>query len=197
MSTMMAASLAIVVGYLIGSIPLAMLIAARHRVDLRASGDRNPGYWNARSLLDRRSSIAVFVGDLSKGLAACLVARALGGPWWVGYLGAAAVMLGHAFPVFAGFRGGRSILCFAGSVIVLAPFAAALGVGACLIVTAVSRRFSYGARVAVFGFPVIQAFLEARAHVAATGGLMTIIGVRFVMAAVADRRTAQLPNHDG
>jgi acyl phosphate:glycerol-3-phosphate acyltransferase len=187
MTTPVAATVAIVVGYLLGSIPVAGLVGRRRGVELRTVGDRNPGYWNAQTTLGQRAAVPVFVGDLAKGLAAAGVARALGGPWWIGYLGGGAAMIGHAWPVFAGFRGGRSILAFAGSVIVLAPLTAALAIGTCVVVSVATKRFAWGARVAVFGFPIIQALFEARAHVAATGALMSIIGLRFAMAAMAAR----------
>jgi glycerol-3-phosphate acyltransferase PlsY len=174
---------AIAVGYLIGSIPIAVLVGRRRGVDPRAVGDRNPGYWNMRGAVGSRAAIPVFVGDVAKGLVACGIARALGGPWWIGYIAGGAAMVGHAWPVFAGFRGGRSILTFAGAVIVLSPVAALIAIAACVVVSVAARRFSWGARVGVFGFPIAQAFVDPRAHVAAAGALMTIIGLRFAMAA--------------
>lgn len=184
----MATVLTAVLGYLLGSIPVAGMMGRRAGRDLRAEGDRNPGYWNARELLGRRASVVVFVGDVAKGAAATGIGRAFGGPWWLGYVGGAAAMVGHAWPVFAGFRGGRSILCFAGTVIVVAPVPAAIAVAACITVSLATRRFAFGARAGVFGFPVIQALFEPRAHVAATGALMSIIGLRFAQAALAERR---------
>ncbi len=61
-------TITIVVGYLIGSIPIANLVAAqRARIDLRDVGDGNPGFWNARETFGRRAAIPVFVGDVRKG----------------------------------------------------------------------------------------------------------------------------------
>ena len=96
-------------------------------------------------------------------------------------------MVGHAWPVFAGFRGGRSVLTFVGGMLVLATVPALIAAAVCAVVTLVTRRFAIGARVAVFGFPLIQALFEPRARVAATGALMCIIGLRFAMAAYAER----------
>jgi glycerol-3-phosphate acyltransferase PlsY len=189
-STGVAVVLTAVAGYLLGSVPVAVLVGRAHGVDLRTVGDRNPGYWNAKGVLGRRAAVPVFVGDALKGAAAAAVGLALGGPWWVGYVGGAAAMIGHAWPVFAGFRGGRSVLTFVGAMLVLAPLPAAIALVVCVVLTLLTRRFAYGARVAVFGFPIIQAVFEPRSHVAATGALMCIIGVRFAMAAIADRRTA-------
>ena len=104
-------------------------------------------------------------------------------------------MIGHGWPIFAGFRGGRSVLTFVGAMVVLAPLPAAIAVMVCVLVSVVSRSFAVGARVGVFGFPVIQAFLEPRSHVAATGALMSIIGLRFALAALQSHRPA--PGHRG
>ncbi len=61
----------VVVGYLLGSIPVANLVAARRAaIDLRDVGDRNPGFWNARETLGRMAAVPVFVGDVAKGFVA-------------------------------------------------------------------------------------------------------------------------------
>jgi acyl phosphate:glycerol-3-phosphate acyltransferase len=181
----------ILAGYLLGSIPVAVLIGRLHRVDPRETGDRNPGYWNMKETLGRRAAMPVFIGDALKGSFAGLVGRLAGGPWWIAYVAVGAAMVGHAWPVFAHFSGGRSILAFGGGVVVVAPLAAALAIGALLVVTILTRKFAYGARVGVFGFPIIQALLEPRAHVATTGLLLSIIGLRFALAA----RSARLARH--
>jgi glycerol-3-phosphate acyltransferase PlsY len=186
-ATGLAVALTVVAGYLLGSVPVAVLVARARGVDIRAVGDRNPGYWNAKDTLGRRAAVPVFVGDVAKGALAALVGLGLAEPWWVGYVGVAAAMVGHAWPVFAGFRGGRSVLVFVGGMLVLAPVPALVAAALCAVITLVTRRFAIGARVAVFGFPVIQALFEPRARVAATGALMCIIGVRFAMAAYGER----------
>jgi acyl phosphate:glycerol-3-phosphate acyltransferase len=176
-----------VLGYLLGSIPVAVLVARRHDVELRSVGDRNPGWWNAKERLGVRAAGPIFAGDVLKGASAAAIGRWLGEPWWAGYVAGAAAMIGHAWPVFAGFRGGRSILTFAGAMCVLSPLAAAISIAAGALVALATRRFAFGARAAVFGFPLVQAFVEPRARVAATGALMGIIGLRFAMAALAAR----------
>ena len=181
----------IVVGYLIGSIPVANLVAARRaRVDLRDIGDRNPGFWNARETLGRRAAIPVFVGDSAKGVAAAFVGAALADPgvWGLAYVGCGAAMVGHAFPIFARFRGGRSILTFAGGAAVFATVPFLITIGLLLATFVVSRSFAVAARVGFVAFPVVQIVVEGPYRTAATGVLMTFIGARFAMAAVAHRR---------
>ncbi len=181
----------IVIGYLIGSIPIANLVAARRaRVDLRDVGDGNPGFWNARETLGRRAAIPVFVGDSLKGVAAALVGVAMADPgvWGLAYVGCGAAMVGHAFPVFAGFRGGRSILTFAGGAAVFATVPFLLTIVLLLVTFVITRSFAVAARVGFVAFPVVQIAVEGPYRTAATGVLMTFIGVRFAMAALADRR---------
>lgn len=190
---------AAIAGYLIGSIPVAGRVARRRGApDLRSVGDRNPGYWNAQEQLGRRAALPVFVGDAAKGAAAAAVgvAFAWDSRWGIGYLAAGAAMIGHAYPVFAGFRGGRSVLCFAGAVCVLSPVAAAIAIGALLIVTVVARSFAWGARVGVFGFPIAQLFVDGAHRTAATGALMCIIGLRFALAARSGSSGRARPDGD-
>ncbi len=179
---------AVVIGYLIGSIPVAGLVARRRAgVDLRRVGDRNPGYWNAKEQLGRRAALPVFGGDVAKGAVAALVGLAAGdGHWWLAYACGFAAMVGHAWPVFAGFRGGRSVLTFVGAAIVLSPVTAAISIAVLLAVTAV-RGFAWGARAGVLAFPLVQLVVDGPYRTAATGGLMSLIGLRFAMASVTER----------
>lgn len=188
---------AIAAGYLVGSIPVARLVARRHGVDLLAVGDRNPGYWNARSALGQRSSVPVFVGDAAKGSVAAAIGSALvvDGVWGIAYAAVAGAMAGHAWPLFAGFRGGRSVLTFVGGMVVLAPVPAAVAVVGCILVRLLTGSFAWGARVGVFGFPLVQLVWDTPNRVAATGGLMCIIGLRFATAGrAASEGRAQTPD---
>jgi glycerol-3-phosphate acyltransferase PlsY len=170
---------AIIIGYLLGSVPVAVLVARRHGIDLHATGDGNPGAWNALGQLGARRAWPVFAGDGLKGLLAGLAGLALGS-WWVGWAGVAAAMVGHALPIFDRFRGGKSVMTFAGGMFALAPLAAVLALAACVAVSAASA-FRYGARVGVFGFPLVQLALDPVGHVIAIGVLMTLIGALLIL----------------
>jgi acyl phosphate:glycerol-3-phosphate acyltransferase len=172
---------ACMIGYLLGSVPVALLVARHHGVDLRRTGDGNPGAWNALEQLGPRRGWPAFAGDAAKGTLAGLVGLALGGVW-VGYAAVAAAMVGHALPAFAHLRGGKSVMTFAGGMFAVAPLAAVLALAACLAVTAATRSFAIGARVGVFGVPLVQLAVDPVSHVAATGGLMTLVGLAFLTA---------------
>jgi acyl phosphate:glycerol-3-phosphate acyltransferase len=171
---------ACLIGYLLGSVPVAPLVARRYGVDLRRTSDGNPGAWNALEQLGPRRAWPAFVGDGAKGSLAAWAGLAIGGIW-VGYAAAAAAMLGHALPLFARFRGGKSVMTFVGASLVLAPLAAAICAVGCVLVTLSTRSFALGARVGVFCFPVVQLATDPVQRVAATGGLMTMIGLLFVL----------------
>lgn len=170
---------AAVLGYLLGSIPVALLVARRHGVDLRRTGDGNPGAWNALEQLGGRRALPVFLGDAAKGLAAGVLGLSLAG-WWGGFAGVLGAMLGHAFPLFAGFRGGKAVMTFVGGAFALAPLAALVCLAVCVVVTA-ATAFTWGARAAVFAFPFAQLALDPVEHVIATGALMTLIGLLFLL----------------
>jgi len=174
-----------VVGYLLGSASVANRVAHRHGIDdLREIGDRNPGFWNAKEQIGTRAALPVFGVDIAKGAlaAGCGTLLATTGPWWLPYLGGGAAMVGHAWPVFADFRGGRSVLTFVGAALVFAPAPALAAVTLLAIVWAVSRRFAWGARAGVAAFPVFQILVEGPRRTVLTGILMTLIGMRFLQA---------------
>jgi acyl phosphate:glycerol-3-phosphate acyltransferase len=174
-------------GYLLGSIPVAVLAARARGFDPRETGDRNPGFWNMKDQLGWSGALPVLAGDTLKGTAAGLAGLAAGGEP-AAYLAVAGAMVGHAWPVFARLRGGRSVLTFAGGFAVLCPPAFALGVALCAAVALATRSFAVGARVGVFGAPVLQLLFAPPLRVAATGALMSLIGLRFAMAAASARR---------
>lgn len=176
-------------GYVVGSIPVAVLVGRRRGVDVRSEGDANPGFWNARALLGVRSALPVFAGDMAKGLCGGLVGQAAGGGAYT-MAGVGGAMAGHAWPAFAGFHGGRSVLTFVGGLTVISPGTCALAWGICGAVTMATGSFAYGARAGVASIPFVQMAVERDPYrVAGMGALMTFIGMRFATAAIARRRS--------
>jgi glycerol-3-phosphate acyltransferase PlsY len=192
-STPVDVALVIVIGYLIGSIPIANLVASRRAsIDLREVGDHNPGFWNARETMGRMAAVPVLVGDIAKGLAAAGLGAVLAddGVWGVAYVAGGAAMVGHAFPVFASFVGGRSVLTFVGTVLIVTPVATLISIGILLVVFVATRSLAWGTRVGMIALPFVQLVVDGPYRTAATGVLMTFIGLRFGQAALADRRRA-------
>ncbi len=115
-------------GYLLGTIPSADVAtrwATRGSVDLRSVGSGNPGAFNALGVLGRRWGAAVGVADVGKGAAAAFVGRAVAGDLGA-HVGGTAAIVGHCYPVWSGFRGGKGVATGIGQF--LATFPAALPV---------------------------------------------------------------------
>jgi glycerol-3-phosphate acyltransferase PlsY len=166
---------AAIIGYLLGSVPFSTLVARAHGVDLYLTSDGNPGAWNALEQLGARRAWPAFAGDGLKGTLAGFAGLGLAGTWGA-YVAVGAAMLGHAFPLFARFRGGKAVMTFVGGGFAFAPAAAAIALGVCVLTTFAARSFAVGARVGVFSFPLIQLVLDPVVRVAATGVLMTLVG---------------------
>src|SRR4051812_49802065 len=97
----MSVVVAVLAGYVLGSIPFAALVARRYGVDLYRTGDGNPGAWNALEQLGPRRALPAFLGDAAKALLAGPISRAPGGRWG-GFTCRAAGMFGPRLPRIAG-----------------------------------------------------------------------------------------------
>lgn len=173
--------LAAIIGYLLGSVPVALLVARRYGVDLRTTADGNPGAWNALEQLGARRAWPAFIGDGLKGTLAGLAGWLLGGDVWTAYAGVAGAMLGHALPLLAGFKGGKSVMTFVGGMFAVAPLSAAGALAVCGVVSVAARDFAPGARAGVAAVVPLQLALDGPERLAATGALMCLIGLLFAV----------------
>jgi glycerol-3-phosphate acyltransferase PlsY len=171
--------LTVIVGYLLGAIPVALIVARRYGIDLFKTADGNPGAWNALEQLGARRAWPAFVGDALKAFLAGMFGHWVG-DWWTAYAGVAAAMVGHAFPVWTRFRGGKAVMAFVGGAFALSPLAAAICLALCVVISLLVA-FTWGARVAVFAYPLVQLITDPVEHVAGTGGLMGLIGLLFLL----------------
>ena len=132
--------IAAVVGYLLGSIPFG-LIASKYfsGADVRNFGSGKTGFTNSLRVLGMKRSIPVFAGDFLKGVAAALLPLLYTDDPWARAVGGLAAVIGHIWPLFAGFRGGRGVLTGAGVLLALSPLAL-------LIVLPVSALILYKTR---------------------------------------------------
>lgn len=111
------------IGYLVGTIPsadLAARAASGGSIDLRDAGSGNPGGANAGAVLGARWGYGVMAADIAKGALACRVGRRVGGSGGAHVAGTAAVV-GHCFPVWSGFRGGKGVGCSVGQCLATFP----------------------------------------------------------------------------
>ena len=150
-------ALAVVLAYLLGSIPFAYLAGRARGVDLRTIGSGNLGAANVFRALGKRMGIAVMAADIGKGLVAVLIARALTDDPWPA-IAAGAAMAGHVFPVWMRFKGGKGVAVGGGAVIGLMPLAAVILLTFWLVVVLVSRYTSLASILgAIVATPVVWA----------------------------------------
>lgn len=132
-------ALLIVVAYLLGSLSGSLLLGKLRGVDIRQLGSGNAGGTNALRTQGWTFALGTVLVDVGKGaLAAWLALRFGGGVAWVPYAAAAAAVLGHVYPVFHGFRGGKGAGTLVGVLLVLWPLATAVLIGAWLLVLVAS-----------------------------------------------------------
>ena len=134
--------------YLLGSIPFGLLVARARGVDIRAVGSRNIGATNVFRCVGKPWGILTFALDFLKGYAGAALVPALAvrlagaDPGGLALTGGAAAVVGHTWPVFAGFKGGKGVATGFGMLIAIVPAAVGIAFGAWLVVLAVSRYVS-------------------------------------------------------
>lgn len=136
--------LAVTLAYFVGSVPFAFLLARRHGVDLRRAGSGNVGAANVLRTSGTGDAVVALCLDAVKGALAVFVAQRLtAGPATPVAAGLASI-IGHIYPVWLGFRGGKGVATAAGVFTVLAPLAAAVAGAVFLITVWVTRYVSAG-----------------------------------------------------
>jgi glycerol-3-phosphate acyltransferase PlsY len=158
--------LAALPAYFLGSIPTAVWVGkAKYGVDVREHGSKNAGATNTFRVLGKKAGRVVLGIDVAKGILAALL------PYFlldynftdaelthVQIAAAFLAVLGHVFPIFAGFKGGKGVATSLGVVVGLQPLAAAICLGIFLFVFIVSRYVSLGSIIAALAFAVLLWF---------------------------------------
>ncbi len=108
-------------GYLLGSVPTGLIAGRAYGVDVRRAGSGNIGMANVLRTAGKGAAIITMVGDMLKGFVPVLLARYLTTNDWVVAAVALAAVVGHCWPVFLGFKGGKGVATGAGTSIALAP----------------------------------------------------------------------------
>lgn len=157
--------IACVVGYLVGSIPWALIIGKTfYKIDIREHGSKNLGGTNAGRVLGRKAGIAVMFGDLSKAIIAFYLLA-----WIVHGSGitsmertivllstAPTAALGHSYPIFAKFKGGKIVSISAGFIICTNYYLLILGITIFFLVLALTRFVSLASMIAAVSLTALS-----------------------------------------
>lgn len=168
--------------YLLGSIPVGYLIvSATTGGDIRKTGSGGTGATNVSRRAGKGAGILTLVLDALKGSAAVIIAKILVtdiqyAMWWIGIAGIVA-MLGHIFPVWLGFRGGKGVATGVGVFLVLAPVAVLFSGILFVIIVWITRYVSLGSMIAALSIPLFGWF----SNVATPIIVSTFIGAMLIV----------------
>jgi len=152
-------AITIVGSYLIGSIPFGIFAGQLAGIDIRQHGSGNIGATNVLRTLGKRYGVAVFLADALKGLIAVRLAVWIAGPdpfhrTLLGILAAIFAIIGHSFPVWLRFRGGKGVATSGGACFGLLPVPALIAGGVWIVVFFASRYVSVASIVATSALPL-------------------------------------------
>ncbi len=177
------AALLVVAGYLLGSVSFALwLVRWRTGSDIRTVGSGNAGATNVLRAHGKALAAAVALLDVAKGTAAVLLVRVVtADPRYAAAAGFAAV-LGHVFPLYSGFRGGKGVATAVGAFLALAPLATVACLAVFITVVAVTRYVSLGSVVAIVLLSPASSLLShvSRAVALAAAATAVVVVVKHV-----------------
>lgn len=160
--------LAVLLGYLAGSVPFAFLLARRAGVDVRVAGSGNVGAANVLRTSGLWRGVVVMSLDVAKGAAAIALAQLANASGALVALSGAAAIVGHVYPVWLRFHGGKGVAVAAGVFGVLTPAATLAAAALFLITVSLTRYISLGSIAATLALPPLAWVIGAPAAVVAT-----------------------------
>jgi glycerol-3-phosphate acyltransferase PlsY len=168
--------LMIVGAYLLGSVSTAILVCrVIGATDPREAGSRNPGATNVLRIAGKGPAAVTLLGDSAKGLVPVLLGHALGlDATWLAAI-ALAAFLGHLYPLYYGFEGGKGVATFIGVTLALNPWLGASFIGIWLLVAVALRWSSLAALVATACMPLVSWYLQAPSAAVALVGVMAVL----------------------
>jgi glycerol-3-phosphate acyltransferase PlsY len=173
--------------YLVGAVPNGFLIARAKGVDIRKVGSGNIGATNVFRSVSKTLGILTFIADAVKGLVPALVFPMLvawisgaNPPAWLGLVYAALAIVGHTWPIYLGFKGGKGVATSAGALIGLAPLATGIGFVVWILFFVTSRYVSVASIAAAAAVPAAAWWLYRGSGVALPV-FLTVLGAVIIL----------------
>ena len=168
--------LSIVLGYLVGSIPFALVMARRWGTgDLRLVGSGNVGAANVARASGIKPGLLVGILDMSKGMAAVLLMQRVFGDVDAAAWAGLAAVVGHVYPVWIGFRGGKGVATACGVFVILAPIAATAALVSFVLCVWKTRYVSLGSVTASAIVPTLAWLTREPAAVVGAGAAAAVL----------------------
>lgn len=150
-----------VIGYLLGAIPFAVIIAKRHGVNILKEGSGNPGATNVTRTIGKRAGNLCFALDFLKGVvAAGWPLLGAGDPTGLGVIGLIAAIIGHSYSVFINFKGGKGVAVTMGGLLSLNPLVLLIALLVWLAVFYISRYVSLASIAFGVSLPILGVAFE-------------------------------------
>ena len=161
----------VVFSYLFGSLNSAIIVCRIwKKQDIRDYGSKNAGLTNVLRVYGKGPALATLLCDLAKGVIAVVVCRIVvhqvmgveffDDPRFIGYVAGLTVMIGHCFPVFYGFHGGKGVLLAATTLLAIDPLTCVLSVGVFALLVALTKYVSVGSICAAVAYPTFTFILQ-------------------------------------
>jgi len=162
-------AITILVSYLIGAVPFGVFAGQFAGIDIRQHGSKNIGATNVVRTLGKKYGIAVFLADALKGLVAVRLAVWLAGadPFYrssLGIVAAVFVVIGHSFPIWLRFRGGKGVATSGGACLGLLPVPTSIGGLIWIVVFLAFRYVSVASIAAIVSLPLVVWLLSDRGN---------------------------------
>lgn len=173
--------LSAILGYLLGSVNTSIVVGKLFfKTDVREHGSGNAGATNALRTFGKKAAVLVLVGDFLKGVLACLIGRYIAGEFMPGiyageYLGGLFAVLGHNWPVFFGFKGGKGVLTSFAVILMFSPIAALICLGVFIIIVAITRYVSLGSIISAALFPILALIFREPEFLVGIGTLLAAL----------------------
>ena len=136
-------------GYLIGSLPFGLIVGwLSGRIDIRNHGSGSTGMTNVLRTVGTSAAIIVLLLDIGKAMAAVVLAKVIADSSGVEVVAALSSMVGHSWPIFFGFKGGKGVAAGLGAMIIISPISALVASIVGIFTVAISRYVSLGSLVA-------------------------------------------------
>lgn len=144
------------IGYLLGSLNFALILSGKmYKDDIRKHGSKNAGTTNIMRTYGNKAAGLTILGDMLKAVVAVLLGALILGLYYGGYAAALGCVVGHVFPVFFGFKGGKGVATAAAAILVLNPLAFLCVLGVFLLCVIFTRYISLGSVLGAAVFPLI------------------------------------------
>jgi len=175
-------AIAMISAYSLGSIPSAYIIGRlRKGIDIREIGSRNMGAMNVFYKVGVAEGLLVLAVDIGKGVAAVALARWLGVPMIAEFFAGATAVLGHSFPVWLKFRGGRGGATLIGVLIFLMPWGIPIALAIFGVLLLLTRFPTFSYSIALVCFPFVAWLIYHRGDYAAFSlGLLLLPAIKYI-----------------